>query len=135
MDLSNRHPGVRDGVAWLGYDHLPPQLQQYSKPFHDAALLILQAIPVDSPELTTAINKLIEAKDSAVRAGIRAERGSAGSVPRPQQIVHPPELAESAVAQEMIDRTDLPHQAAQRPVLRPRQGQVEDPTGRPFRRS
>jgi hypothetical protein len=38
-------------------------------------------------ELTTALNKLIEAKDSAVRAGIRDSTGRAGSVPRPQTVV------------------------------------------------
>lgn len=124
MNLSNRHPGVRDGVAWLGYDHLPYNLQQYSKPFHDAAEAILAVIPTDSPELTTAINLLIQAKDSAVRAGIRYERGSAGSVPRPQAVVNPPELSQGSG-----------NYGAGQPRLRPRQGQVEDPTGRPFRRS
>lgn len=90
---TSRHPGVRDGLAWLGYDHLPEALQRFSKPFHDAATAILAAIEVDSPELTTAINKLIEAKDSAVRAGIRQDTGRAGSVPRPQTVVNPPDLA------------------------------------------
>ncbi len=93
MDLSNRHPGVRDGVAWLAYDHLPVALQQYSKPFHEAALAILAVVAVDSPELTSAINLLLQAKDSAVRAGIRAATGRAGSVPRPQTVVNPPELS------------------------------------------
>lgn len=93
LDVSGRHPGVRDGLAWLGYDHLPESLQRFSRPFHDAAAAVLDAIPSDSPELTTAINKLIEAKDSAVRAGIRHDTGRAGSVPRPQTVVNPPELS------------------------------------------
>lgn len=92
--MTERHPGVRDGLAWLGYDHLPETLQRFSKPFHDAAEAILAAIPTDSPELTTAINKLIEAKDSAVRAGIRDLTGRAGSIPRPQTVVNPPDLSE-----------------------------------------
>lgn len=90
---ANRHPGVRDGLAWLGYDHLPESLQRFSKPFHDAAVAILAAVPSDSPELTTAINHLIAAKDSAVRAGIRHDTGRAGSVPRPQTVVNPPDLS------------------------------------------
>lgn len=94
-DLSARHPGVRDAVAWLGYDHLPPALQPFSKPFHDAAMAIVRAVPVDCPELTTALNKLTEAKDYAVRAGIRSTTGRAGSVPRPQTVVNPPELSET----------------------------------------
>lgn len=93
-ELEGRHPGVRDGLAWLGYDHLPEALQPYSKPFHDAALALLDAIPDDSPELTTAINSLIAAKDSAVRAGIRSATGRAGSIPRPQTVVNPPNLSE-----------------------------------------
>ncbi len=92
----SRHPGVTDGLAWLSYDHLPESLQPFSKPFHDAAVAIINAIPTDSPELTTAINKLIEAKDSAVRAGIRHNTGRAGSIPRPQAVVNPPVLSESA---------------------------------------
>jgi hypothetical protein len=94
VDLTGRHPGVRDGVEWLGYDHLPEVLQRFSKPFHDAAMAILAEVGTDSPELTTAINKLIEAKDSAVRAGIRHDTGRAGSVPRPQAVVNPPDLSE-----------------------------------------
>jgi hypothetical protein len=46
--------------------------------------------------LTTAINHLIEAKDSAVRAGIRSDTGRAGSVPRPQTLVDPPVLSRDA---------------------------------------
>lgn len=92
-DFTDRHPGVRDGLAWLGYDHLPELLQRFSKPFHDLAVAVLEAIPTDSPELTTAINKIIEAKDSAVRAGIRDLTGRAGSIPRPQEVVNPPDLS------------------------------------------
>ena len=47
-------------------------------------------IETDSPELTTALNTLIQAKDAAVRAGIKASTGRAGSVPRPQIVVDPP---------------------------------------------
>lgn len=89
-----RHPGITDGLAWLGYDHLPPALQRFSKPFHDAAVAIVNEVGTDSPELTTAINKLIEAKDAAVRAGIRHDIGRAGSVPRPQAVTDPPKLSE-----------------------------------------
>lgn len=102
-DYSDRHPGVRDGLAWLAYDHLPEPLRRFSKPFHDAAVAIVEAIPTDSPELTTAINTLIAAKDSAVRAGIRHDYGRAGSVPRPQTVVNPPDLTASvpvAITQE-----------------------------------
>lgn len=89
-----RHPGIRDGLQWLTYSHLPPPLRRFSEPFYAAAVDLLVEIRIDSPELTTAVNKLIEAKDSAVRAGIRSDQGRAGSVPRPQEVVAPPKLAE-----------------------------------------
>lgn len=91
---TGRHPGIRDGMQWLTYAHLPEQLRRFSEPFYVAAYDLLIEVRTDSPELITAINKLIEAKDSAMRAGIRAEQGRAGSVPRPQEVVLPPKLAE-----------------------------------------
>lgn len=88
-----RHPGIRDGLQWLTYAHLPAALQQYSEIFYQAAVDLINRITTDSPELTTAINGLIAAKDSAMRAGIRHDTGRAGSVPRPQQVVEPPKLS------------------------------------------
>lgn len=87
-----RHPGIRDGLQWLTFAHLPEQLRSYSLPFYVAAVSIIAACTTDSPELTTAINGLIAAKDSAMRAGIRHDTGRAGSVPRPQSVVNPPQL-------------------------------------------
>lgn len=92
----DRHPGVRDGLQWLTYGHLPPPLQKYSEPFYVAAVTLIAACTTDSPELTTAINGLIAAKDSAMRAGIRHDTGRAGSVPRPQTVVDPPSLVGAA---------------------------------------
>lgn len=87
-----RHPGIRDGLQWLTYGHLPAPLQVYSSIFYSAAVNLIGACTTDSPELTTAVNGLIAAKDSAVRAGIRHDTGRAGSVPRPQVVVDPPKL-------------------------------------------
>lgn len=88
-----RHPGVQDALQWLTFSHLPPALQAYSRPFYRAALTLIEEIRTDSPELTTALNRLIESKDSAVRAGIKHDTGRAGSVPRPATVVQPPHLA------------------------------------------
>lgn len=88
-----RHPGVRDALQWLTYAHLPEELRRFSEPFYAAAVAVVQTISVDCPELTTALNKLIEAKDSTMRAGIRNDTGRAGSVPRPQELVEPPKLS------------------------------------------
>lgn len=87
-----RHPGIRDGLQWLTYAHLPAPLQKFSSVFYEAAVELLTRIPTDSPELTTAINRLIEAKDSAMRAGIRHDTGRAGSLPRPQEVAKPPKF-------------------------------------------
>lgn len=89
-----RHPGVRDALQWLTFSHLPEQLQQFSKPFYQTGIELIFYIKTDSPELTTTLNKLIEAKDSAVRAGIKASTGRAGSVPRPTTVVNPPLFAD-----------------------------------------
>jgi nicotinic acid phosphoribosyltransferase len=85
-----RHPGVRDALQWLTFAHLPESLQRYSRPFYETAVILIVTIKTDSPELTTALNGLISAKDSAVRAGIRHDTGRAGSVPRSQSVVLPP---------------------------------------------
>ena len=52
------------------YDHLPAHLQEISKPFGDLAYK-LHMLP-KNPERTTALRKLMEAKDCAVRAKLAA---------------------------------------------------------------
>jgi hypothetical protein len=88
----NRHPGIRDGLQWLAYTHLPEPLRVYARPFYRAACSMIANTTTDSPELTTAMNALIAGKDSAMRAGIRHDTGRAGSVPRPQAVIDPPLL-------------------------------------------
>lgn len=88
----HRFPAVADALQWLAYSHLPESLQEISRPFYRAAVATIRRISVDSPELTTALNGLIAAKDAAMRAGIRNDTGRAGSVPRPQEVVDPPSL-------------------------------------------
>lgn len=85
-----RHQAVRDALQWLTFSHLPKALQRFSRPLYLAAVDLVNEIRTDSPELTTALNRLVEAKDSAVRAGIKADTGRAGPVPRPQTVVNLP---------------------------------------------
>lgn len=87
---AGRHSGVRDALQWLTFDHLPEALQNYSRPFYQTAVEMILNVTTDSPELTTSLNLLIQAKDSAVRAGIKHDTGRAGSVPRPAEVVRPP---------------------------------------------
>ena len=54
-------------LQFFVYEHLPPHLQAVSKPFGDLARQIVDTLP-QNPERTTALRKLLEAKDCAVRA-------------------------------------------------------------------
>lgn len=94
---ADRHPAIRDNLQWLTYAHLRGSgLHVFSEPFYAAAVDLVLAIPSDSPELTDALKLLVQAKDSAVRAGIKHQQGKAGSVPRPQAVVDPPMVTGAA---------------------------------------
>ncbi|PDT77145.1 hypothetical protein [Bradyrhizobium sp. C9] len=54
-------------LQFFAYEHLPPHLQSVSKPFGDMARKLAAELPAN-PESTTALRKLLEAKDCAVRA-------------------------------------------------------------------
>jgi hypothetical protein len=54
-------------AQFFAYAHLPPHLQEVSRPFGELAERIITALP-RNPERTVALRKLLEAKDAAVRA-------------------------------------------------------------------
>ena len=54
-------------LQFFTYEHLPEHLQKVSKPFCEAAHELAKNLP-SNPESTTALRKLLEAKDCAVRA-------------------------------------------------------------------
>lgn len=54
-------------VQFFEYAHLPEKLQAVSQPFGELAQRIVETLP-SNPERTTALRKLLEAKDCAVRA-------------------------------------------------------------------
>lgn len=54
-------------MQFFAYAHLPDRLQLISQPFCKLAEAIVETIP-RNPERTVALRKLLEAKDSAVRA-------------------------------------------------------------------
>lgn len=54
-------------MQFFAFGHLPPHLQEVSKPFGILAEQIVAALP-RNPERTVALRKLLEAKDAAVRA-------------------------------------------------------------------
>ena len=54
-------------MQFFAFTHLPPALQDVSKPFCNLADAIVAHLP-RNPERTVALRKLLEAKDAAVRA-------------------------------------------------------------------
>ena len=59
-------------MQFFSWSHLPPFLQEVSKPFGDMAERIVETLP-RNPERTVALRKLLEAKDAAVRATLFRE--------------------------------------------------------------
>lgn len=56
-------------VQFFEYSHLPVHLQEISRPFCEVANFVDSVLPVNA-ESATALRKLLEAKDAAVRASI-----------------------------------------------------------------
>ena len=56
-------------LQFFEHSHLPPHLQAIVKPYHELAHLAVASLPRNQ-ERTTALRKLLEAKDCAVRAKI-----------------------------------------------------------------
>lgn len=54
-------------LQFFNYDHLSEDLQEVSKPFHDLAANLAELVP-DNNQRRVALQKLLEAKDAAVRA-------------------------------------------------------------------
>ena len=68
-NLSHYHPAMAAKLRSFRFSHLPPHLQEISAPFYRLARRIADAAPND-PSTTIALNKLMEAKDWAVRAHV-----------------------------------------------------------------
>jgi hypothetical protein len=56
-------------LQFFHYSHLPEKLQSRSKPFCEMARNIIDTTPRNA-ERSTALRKLLEAKDCAIRAGL-----------------------------------------------------------------
>lgn len=54
-------------LKFFNYTHLPPNLQEKSKPFHDLAAWMINTLP-DNQERVMALRKLLESTDCAVRS-------------------------------------------------------------------
>lgn len=54
-------------IKYFSYEHLPPKLQEVSKPMAELAKFMEDTLP-DGPEKSAGMRKLLEAKDCFVRA-------------------------------------------------------------------
>jgi len=61
------HPATQFIMQFFAYAHLPPHLQEVSKPFCELAQRMADTLPANA-ETTAGLRKLLEAKDCAVRA-------------------------------------------------------------------
>lgn len=59
-----------DLLKYFEYSHLPPKLQEVSKPICELAHQLDKLLP-DGPEKTVGMRKLLEGKDCFVRAALR----------------------------------------------------------------
>lgn len=71
--VSGREYPVRQIAQFFDYQHLPPELQDVSREFHDMATTLVQVLP-DSAELIAGLRKLLEAKDCFVRCAVAAQQ-------------------------------------------------------------
>lgn len=62
------HPNTEAILEYFDYEHLPPHLQEVSKPFCELARSIAEKY--NGPEVTVCLRKLLEAKDAGVRAAL-----------------------------------------------------------------
>jgi hypothetical protein len=67
--FENRNPAVKGLLKFFAWEHLPEHLQLTSKLCGELAETLTEGLP-DSPELTTGLRKLLEAKDCFVRAAL-----------------------------------------------------------------
>lgn len=65
--MAEIHASVTAILQHFTYDHLPVELQTVSAPFCQLAHAVATG-GTSGPETTTALRKLLEAKDCAVRA-------------------------------------------------------------------
>lgn len=74
------HQSIPALLTYFRYDHLPENLQEVSKLFSDLAHELVEKLgePTDGkldagPQLNRSLQKLLESKDSAVRAAVRID--------------------------------------------------------------
>lgn len=77
MTNAPQHPAILEKLEHFGSAHLAPELKQVAQEFERLANFLANEVDAH-PQLTIALQKLIEAKDAAVRARV-AELKAAGT--------------------------------------------------------
>lgn len=67
--FDGRDPAIVELVRLFRYDHLPQHLQRVSRPFAELVFELLARLP-DGSQFLVALQKLLEAKDAAVRQAV-----------------------------------------------------------------
>jgi len=80
LEAAGRNRAVVDAAQWLAWGHLSGPARQASVAAASLADWALAYLP-DTPELTHALRRLIEAKDCLVRAAIESAPATAGRDP------------------------------------------------------
>lgn len=65
----SHHPSVQHVLDLFTYEHLPPHLQEVSRPISELAHSLADTLS-SGPELTIGLRKLLEAKDALVRQAV-----------------------------------------------------------------
>lgn len=74
--IQPRHPSTQHLLRLFDYRHLPPHLQEISKPMHDLAHDMVDKLQ-DGPELTVGLRRLWDAKNNLVMQRVLDEQGKA----------------------------------------------------------
>jgi hypothetical protein len=69
MSVQDNTPNLNPIIRYFSHSHLPPHLQEVSMPFSQLAHHLDETLP-NGPEKSTALRKLLESKDAAVRAAL-----------------------------------------------------------------
>jgi hypothetical protein len=69
---ARHHPSIQEAAKYFTRGkHLPEgQLRDISELFHELAVELLNMPGLEGPQLTIALNKLMESKDYAIRAAL-----------------------------------------------------------------
>lgn len=74
-DTASRHPALAEALRWLAWEHLPPALQEISRPLsdlgHHFADTLYKGHGAPPAQLLLGIQRLVEAKDALVRAAVQ----------------------------------------------------------------